>query len=117
MQVNWVGQTTTNNIQTIFPLLAVEGLGRLRRQYNPVTPGLYPGAIFGSPVLPPRTIRLVWLLEASNYNDYWNSRASLLSIFNTRPDAFLDFAAVRHLSNSYSDRHRNSDGSCFNQRD
>ncbi len=89
MYVNWYGQTITMNIQNQFQLLAVEGLGRLRRQYNPVTPGLYPGAIFGSPVLPPRTIRLVWLLEASDYNDYWNKRASLLSIFNTQPVAFL----------------------------
>lgn len=85
MQVNWTGQTTTINIQNQFQLLAVEGLGRLRRQYNPVTPGLYPGAIFGSPTLPTRTLRLVWLLEASSYTNYWNKRASLLSVFSTSP--------------------------------
>lgn len=81
MQVNWYGATDVYNIQNSFPLLAIEGFGRLRRQYNPVSPGLFPGAIFGNPVLPARTVRLVWLLEAATYNEYWQKRAQLMSVF------------------------------------
>lgn len=85
MQVNWYGHTTTTNIQNLFPLLAVEGLGRPRRQYNPVSPGLWPGAVYGSPTLPPRVVRLVWLVTATSYSDYWSARTQLLSVFNTNP--------------------------------